>query len=153
FSIDSQGNFADCCIVGFHTFFFQSATAPENIWVFAFSSWTSPGIFGGFLDVTGLSHEISESFNDPLLSNATPFWQFPGSTACQGNLETGDPVEVLPNDTVSIRLRDSDEVFTFHPQTEALFQWFEMGSSSTAIDGAFSFPNESALPRSALPCQ
>jgi len=153
FSIDSQGNFLQCCIIGFHTFFFDPSTNPENIWIFDFASWTSPGIFGGFVDVTALSHEISESFNDPLLSNATPSWRFPGSTACQSNLETGDPVEVLPDDTVSITLRESHEVFTFHPQTEALLQWFEMGSSSNAIDGAFSFPNETALPHSALPCQ
>jgi hypothetical protein len=153
FSIDSQGNFSQCCIIGFHTFFFDPSTNPENIWIFAFASWTSPGIFGGFVDVTALSHEISESFNDPLLSNSTPSWQFPGSTTCQSNLETGDPVEVLPNDTVSITLREGHEVFTFHPQTEALLQWFEMGSSSNAIDGAFSFPNETVLVHSALPCQ
>jgi len=152
FSIDSQGNFSQCCIVGFHSFFFDPSTTPEKIWIFAFASWTSPGIFSGFVDVTALSHETSESFNDPLLSNATPSWRFPGSTSCQSNLETGDPVEVLPNDTVSITLRESHEVFTFHPQTEALLQWFEMGSSSNAIDGAFSFPNETALPHSALPC-
>jgi hypothetical protein len=152
FSIDSQGNFSNCCIIGFHTFFFDPSTTPENVWIFAFASWTSPGLFSGFVDVTALSHEISESFNDPLLSNLTPDWEFPGSANCQSNLETGDPVEVLPNDTVSIRLRDSDEVFTFHPQTEALFEWFEMGNSSNAIDGAFSFPNETALPRSATPC-
>jgi hypothetical protein len=152
FSIDSQGNFSSCCIIGFHTFFFDPSTTPENVWIFAFASWASPGLFGGFVDVTALSHEISESFNDPLLSNLTPDWEFPVGSNCQSNLETGDPVEVLPNDTVSIRLRHSGEVFTFHPQTEALFQWFEMGSSSNAIDGAFSFPNETALPHSALPC-
>jgi len=67
---------------------------------------------------------------------------------CQSNLETGDPVEVLANATVPITL----DSFTYHPQTEALFQWFEMGGSSNAIDGAFSFPDETALTRSAVPC-
>jgi hypothetical protein len=38
------------------------------------------------------------------------------------------------------------------PQTEALLQWFEMGATSDAIGGAFSFPDTAALPRSALPC-
>jgi hypothetical protein len=48
-----------------------------------------------------MSHEISESFNDPFLNNATRVWQIrqPNrhSTDCQGNLETADPVEVLSN--------------------------------------------------------
>jgi hypothetical protein len=43
-------------------------------------------------------------------------------------------------------------VFDYHPQTEALLQWFEMGVESDALDGIFSFPNFDALPHSALPC-
>jgi len=148
-----------CCVLGFHTFFFDPSTSPTTRWVTQFVSWISPGIFvnPGFLDVTGLSHETSEAFNDPFLNNITPRWQFPGVTApagskqsrvCQGNLETGDPVEVLANASVPITLQS----FTYHPQTEALLPWFEMGPSSNAIDGAFSFPNETALTRSAVPC-
>jgi hypothetical protein len=34
----------------------------------------------------------------------------------------------------------------YHPQTEALLQWFEMGTTSDAIGGAFSYPNTTALP-------
>ena len=41
--------------------------------------------------------------DDPFVDNPTPVWQFPGqpanSTECQGNLEIGDPIEVLPNAT------------------------------------------------------
>jgi len=148
-----------CCVLGFHTFFFDPSTSPTTRWVTQFVSWISPGIFvnTSFLDVTGLSHETSEAFNDPFLSNITPRWQFPGVTApagskqsrvCQGNLETGDPVEVLANVSVPITLRS----FTYHPQTEALLPWFEMGTSSNAIDSAFSFPDETALTSSAVPC-
>jgi hypothetical protein len=147
-----------CCVLGFHTFFFDPSSSPATRWVTQFASWISPGIFGGgFLDVTGLSHETSEAFNDPFLNNAVPRWQFPGVSApavskasrvCQSKLETGDPVEVLADATVQITLNS----FTYHPQTEALLPWFEMGSSSNAIDGAFSFPGETALTRSAVPC-
>jgi hypothetical protein len=42
--------------------------------------------------------------------------------------------------------------FTYHPQNIPLLQWFEMGTKSSAIDGAFSFPDETVLPHSALPC-
>jgi hypothetical protein len=157
FSIDNQGKLANCCVLGFHNYIFDPTVTPEPRWVSAFASWTAPGIFtGGVADVTPLSHEISEAFNDPFGNNRTPVWQFPGVPAnarvCQGNLETGDPVEVLPNSVVPITIRERHEVFTYHPQTEALLQWFEMGATSDAIDGAFSFPDETALPHSALPC-
>ena len=157
FSIDMKGNFANCCVLGFHNYIFDSTVTPEPRWIFAFSSWISPGLFGpGFQDVTALSHETSEAFNDPFVNTAVPRWQFPGepptSKVCQGNLETGDPVEVLPKATVSIKLRERNEVFLYHPQTEALLQWFEMGTTSDAIGGAFSYPDTTALPQSAVPC-
>jgi hypothetical protein len=146
-----------CCVLGFHTYFYEGGITPQPRWVTIFASYISPGLFGaGFQDITGLSHETAESLNDPFLNNATPSWQFPGepanSTVCQGNLETGDPVEVLPNATVPITLTVSGKPFTFHPQTEALLQWFEMGASSNAVDGAFSYPDETALTASAVPC-
>jgi hypothetical protein len=151
-----------CCVLGFHTFFFDPSASPATRWVTQYASWISPGIFGGgFEDVTGLSHETSEAFNDPFLDNPTPSWQFPGVSApalsaqarvCQNNLETADPVEVLPTATVPITLQENGQPFTYHPQTNALFEWFEMGPSSNAIDGAFSFPDETALAQSAIPC-
>jgi hypothetical protein len=157
FSIDAKGNPATCCVLGFHNFISRRGVTPQPRWVFAFSSWISPGLFGaGFQDVTALSHETSEAFNDPFVNTQVPRWQFPGqpptSKVCQGNLETGDPVEVLPNATVSLQLRERNEVFTYHPQTEALLQWFEEGTTSDAIGGAFSYPNTTALPQSAVPC-
>lgn len=157
FSIDNQGQPAGCCTLGFHTFFRVANAVPQPRWVTQFASWISPGLFGGGVqDVTALSHETSEAFNDPFVNNTTALWQFPGfpptAKVCQGNLETGDPVEVLNPSSVAIKLRERNEVFTYHPQTEALLQWFEMGAKSNAIDGAFSFPNEATLPHSALPC-
>jgi hypothetical protein len=157
FSIDNQGQFANCCVLGFHTYFNESGVTPQPRWIFNFASWISPGLFGaGFEDVTGLSHEISETLNDPFVNTIVPTWQFPNqpptSHACQANLETGDPVEVLDTATVPITIKERKEVFTYHPQTEALLQWFEMGATSDAIDGAFSFPDETALPHSAIPC-
>ena len=157
FSIDSKGKFSDCCVLGFHTYIFDPTVTPQPRWIFAFSSWISPGLFGaGFQDVTALSHETSEAFNDPFGDTPVPTWQFPGQPAtskvCQGNLETGDPVEVLPTATVGILLKDKNQTFHYHPQTEALLQWFEMGKTSDAIGGAFSYPDTTALTQSAVPC-
>ena len=157
FSINAQGQESSCCVLGFHTFFNDPTAVPQPRWVTLFASWISPGLFGaGFEDVTALSHETSESFANPFVSNATASWQFPGepptAKVCQANLEEGDPIEVLPNATIPITLRERKEVFVYHPQIIPLLQWFEMGKKSNAIDGAFSFPDETTLPHSALPC-
>ena len=149
-----------CCVLGFHTFFSDSSVSPEPVWVSSYASWTSPGTFlnAEVLDVLPFSHETSESFNDPFLNNRTPRWQFPGEPGvCQGNLETGDPVEVLahPSFPVTLNVENPDGTvtpFTFHPQTEALVQWFTQTAPSDAISGAFSYPNTNALPGPALPC-
>ena len=152
FSLGRSGGIGGCCTLGFHTYFTDGGN-PESRWVFAYASWISPGLFGaGFEDVTALSHEISESFNDPFLDNAVPAWMFPGRPGtCQDNLETGDPVEVLQNGTVSIPIKNRSNTFTYHPQTEALLQWFEQGSTSDALNGAFSYPDTTALTHSATP--
>jgi len=146
-----------CCVLGFHTYFLDGAF-PESRWVTEYASWISPGLFGaGFQDVTALSHETSEAFADPFVDNSTPNWQFPGEPAnakvCQANLEDGDPIEVLPNATAAIEVKEGKEFdMTFHPQNIVMYQWFEMGATSNAIDGAFSFPDETVLKQSALPC-
>lgn len=147
FSASNTGGMGDCCVLGFHTYFTNSATPQESRWLFAFASWISPGIFtGGFQDVTALSHEISEAFNDPFVNNLVPAWQFPNEPGtCQNDLETGDPVEVLPNAVFPVHVSG----VTYHPQTEALLQWFEQKTTSTAINSAFSYPNTQALPKAA----
>ncbi|MBZ5521936.1 MAG: hypothetical protein LAP21_06815 [Acidobacteriia bacterium] len=157
FSIDEQANVVSCCVLGFHTYFNDPIAIPQPRWVTLFASWISPGTFGpGFEDVAGLSHEVAESFADPFVDNTTSSWQFPGvdpkAQICQSNLEEGDPLETLATETVSLPLREGHEVFTYHPQIIPLLQWFEMGAKSNAVDGAFSFPDETALPHSALPC-
>ncbi len=145
-----------CCVLGFHTYFRDDAF-PESRWVTQYASWISPGLFGaGFEDVTALSHETSEAFGNPFVSNPAPNWQFPGVPAtakvCQANLEEGDPIEVLANATATVEVKEKGFHFFFHPQNIPLLQWFEMGTTSSAIDGAFSFPDETVLTRSAIPC-
>ena len=142
FSLNDEGGVGNCCTLGFHTFFTNSAVPKESRWVFAFASWISPGVFTGFQDVTALSHEISESLNDPFVDNQVPAWQFPSEPGtCQDNLETGDPVEVLSNPSFLVHVSGR----TYHPQTEALLQWFEQKTTSTAINSAFSYPNTKTL--------
>lgn len=145
-----------CCTLGFHTYF-EEDVFPQPRWVTEYVSWISPGLFGaGFEDVTALSHETSEAFTNPFVDNPAPTWQFPGQPAgskvCQGNLENGDPIEVLADATAATEVKKGGFDFIYHPQNIVLYQWFEMGATSNAIDGAFSFPDETVLTHSAIPC-
>ncbi|HYX19589.1 MAG TPA: hypothetical protein VFA98_01945 [Thermoanaerobaculia bacterium] len=144
------GSVSNCCILGFHTYDFEpgddSNGNVEKRYVLNYSSWISPGLFnGGFEDVTALSHEIAETYNDPFVASdgvhdVTPWWLAPNGN-CQNDLETGDVIEGLPNGVFPITMNG----MTYHPQNEALLQWFEFESPSSAIDGAYSYPNEQTL--------
>jgi hypothetical protein len=146
------GDTTNCCVLGFHTYFFEPGSDPEKRWVLNYSSWISPGVFGpGFVDVTALSHEIAETYNDPFVvsdnvHNLTPFWLSPNGN-CQDDLETGDVIEGLPNATFPIVLNG----FTYHPQNEALQQWFKFESPSSALGGAYSYPNAQVLQHLSAP--
>lgn len=135
-----------CCVLGFHTYFFEPGSDPEKRWVVNYSSWITPGLFGAnFQDITALSHEISETYNDPFVvsdgvHDLTPWWLAPNGN-CQDDLETGDAIEGLPHSTFPVLLNG----FTYHPQNEALIQWFEFMSPSDALSGAYSFPDISIL--------
>jgi hypothetical protein len=146
-----SGNTANCCIIGFHSYDFEFGDASngntEKRYVVDYSSWISPGIFGGgFQDVTALSHEISEIYNDPFVAsdgihNVTPWWKSPNGN-CQNDLEVGDVIEGLANGVFPITMPNGA---TYHPQNEALVQWFAFQSPSSAINGAYSYPNTATL--------
>ena len=151
----SNGDPNQCCVLGFHSFDAEPGTVSngnrQRFYVMNYSSWISPGLFGGgFEDVTALSHEIAETFNDPFVAfdgvhNITPWWTENGS--CGDILEVGDVIEVLPNATYPITMHG----YTYHPQNEALLPWFEFRSPSTALHGAYSYPDETLLTALSLP--
>lgn len=141
-----------CCIGGFHTFDPEPGDATNGnalrVFVFNYSTWFPAGFFRDktILDVTGLSHEVSETFNDPFVTgdgvhDVTPWWLSPNG-GCQDDLEVGDVIEGLPNQVFPITMPNG---FTYHPQNEALLQWFEFQSPSSAINGAYSYPDITTL--------
>jgi hypothetical protein len=147
-----SGDTTQCCALGFHTYFFEPGSDPELRWVLNYSSWIGPGLFGAaFVDVTAVSHEIAETYNDPFVvsdsvHNLTPFTLAPNG-GCSEVLETGDVIEGLPKATFPITLNG----FVYHPQNEALQQWFEFESPSSALGQAYSYPDTTVLPKLSPP--
>jgi hypothetical protein len=161
--LDFNNDPTQCCVLGYHSYDAEPGDVRngnrERDYVGDFSSWISPDIFGSaFVDVTALSHEIAEAFNDPFVTSkptgaaiawdTTPWWLAPNGL-CQNNLEVGDVIEGLPNATYATTIRGH----TYHPQNEALLQWFESKTPSDALHGAYSYPDESVLPTASVPQQ
>jgi hypothetical protein len=164
-----NGDPKQCCVLGYHTFDFEPGATANDLpraYITNYSSWISAGLFkGGFQDVTALSHEMAELFNDPLVGFAsstggacggvgqplcidtTPWWLSGGH--CQNNLEVGDVIEALPNATFTVT---TDE-FTYHPQNVALLQWFAFDRHPDSLGGAYSYPDPSTLTQLSVPQQ
>jgi hypothetical protein len=145
-----QKDIKKCCVLGFHTSFDVGEMAQVKfVQTFIWASWVEQGILGpGLADVTPMSHEISEWMNNPFGNNAVPAWQVPSSTGCQSNLETGDPLALMPNAGYPVLI----DGFTFHPQNQVLMQWFQRGTTSDAFEGAFSFPDQSIMTAPSQAC-
>jgi hypothetical protein len=127
-----NGNPNQCCVPGFHHYAVgpgdQSNGWMERRYVFNYSSWMTAGVYRNWTDVAVLSHELSETFNDPFGGNLVPWWLAPNGN-CQSNLETGGVIERLPNAIKTIHLGGT----AYHVQNEALLQWFAGQTPSTAM--------------------
>jgi hypothetical protein len=145
-----NGDPTQCCILGYHSFDYEPGDASNGnnlrFYVMNYSSWITPGLFGAaFQDVTALSHELAETFNDPLVvydnvHGLTPWWLSPNGN-CQDDLEVGDVIEGLPNATYPITMHG----YTYHPQNEALLPWFEFKKHPHSIHGAYSYPDTTVI--------
>jgi hypothetical protein len=139
-----------CCVLGFHSIDVKPpdpTTNLQKVYAFAYTAWISPNTFKGnvFEDITAMSHEVAETFNDPFVvadgvHNLTPWWDF--GFNCQDDMEVGDVIEGL-SDRVTFPIKMNGR--TYHPQNIALLQWFEFQSPSTAIGGAYSYPDPLTL--------
>ncbi len=152
-----EGSPITCCVGGFHTAFQTKQVGTKSfVQVLAFATSLDPdiaqGLFGSplFTDIGALSHEVAELANNPFINNSTPNYQLPGlpDGACQANLEVGDGVINLPNFFTTITLNG----FDYHPQTIATLAWFEGITPSDSINGAYSYPDETALTAPFTPC-
>ena len=146
-----------CCVGGFHDAYEFSRGNTIFVQTFTYATWMDPGVgqaaYGNpsFADILPLSHEISEWLNDPVGSNEVePPWEYPNSSNCQDNLEVADPIEYFPADQVAFPVTLNS--YTYHPQNVALYQWFSQETPSSAIDKAYSYPDESVLTAPSVSC-
>lgn len=134
---DSQGN---CCILGYHNAF----GSPTQ--VYSVADYDTSGAFSNAVaDISDLSHEVGETWNDPLTNNPTKPWSGGqvGAGSCQSNLEVGDP---LSGTNIPVTMG----TFTYHPQEMAFFSWFYHQSPSIGINGWYS--NNGTLTTPAAHC-
>ncbi|MHB8600051.1 MAG: hypothetical protein ACYDER_24975 [Ktedonobacteraceae bacterium] len=123
-------NLNNCCIGGYH----NAVQNQAGLQTYAWSTEADEGVQGGFSeDISALSHEMLEWFNDPFTNNAVPNWISPIAPqyGCNGILEVGDPlVGVL----FQVKGFSSD-----HLQDVAFFNWFARQKPSTAINGLYTY--------------
>ena len=127
----SQGapTLSNCCIGGYHSAVKNSAGLQTYIWTVN----ADAGIQGGFgEDVSALSHELAEWYNDPFTNNVVPNWISPIAPqyGCNNALEVGDPL-------VGVVFTVSG--FSSHLQDEAFFSWFARQTPSIAIGGKYTY--------------
>jgi hypothetical protein len=141
-----EGKSDVCCVLGFHI----AVPVSAGKQALAYATWVPSGAFSpGVEDVLPLSHEIAEFINDPFIDNWIPSWKYPDGSQCSPLLETGDPLEVLDNFAYPVTLGST----TYHPQSEALLQWFTRTAPSDAFVGAYSYPDTTLLTAPAQDCR
>jgi len=157
-----NGDPTDCCDLSWHgAYLSQILNNTYFIQTFIWESWWTPDVLGPeFADVFGLTHEIAEWTNDPFGGNFVPHWDFPQGPDfsypagyCEANvyftsiLEVADPVE---NYAFSYHIDLNG--FTYHVSNQAVASWFSRDVPSSAIHGAYSFPDQTVLTGPSSPC-
>lgn len=118
----------DCCVLGYH----DAIATASGTETYAFADYENSGAFATTHDIQDLAHEVGEWANDPLGTNPTPAWGHIGQqTACQSNLEVGDP---LSGTAIPV----TSGGFTYHPQELAFFSWFYRQTPSLGVNGWYS---------------
>jgi hypothetical protein len=123
-------NLNDCCIGGYHNAVQNSAGLQTYLW----TNEASAGVQGGFSeDISALSHETLEWFNDPFTTNVVPNWISPTAPqyGCNSALEVGDPLVGV--------LFTATGFSNSHLQDVALYNWFARQKPSTAINGLYTY--------------
>ena len=142
----------NCCALGFHTAQMGiSNPAGVLVWTWAtFLPQSNDPFAPDSADVTVLSHELTELYNDPFVNTNVALWVDGSVSFAQGNLETGDVIEGMgARDAIfSVPLNTVGGPYTYHLQNEALLAWFTRTPSAPVNGpgpGVYSWPNTNTL--------
>lgn len=117
-------------ILGYHSAF----STAKGIQTFGVAEYDTNRAFHNVSDVSVLSHEIAEWYEDPFLGNFTPPWGHIGQVAdCDSRLEVGDPLS--GGGIFEIQMPNG---FLYHLQETAYFSWFFNQSQSYGANGYYS---------------
>jgi hypothetical protein len=118
----------NCCFLGYHSAFNSGGAQTYGI-----ADYDVSQSLPGTSDVSVLSHELAEWYDDPFVNNPTPPWGHIGQVqGCQADLEVGDPL------SGSLHAVTMPNGFTYHPQELAFFSWFYNQVPSLGVNGWYS---------------
>jgi hypothetical protein len=135
---------------GYHSFAYEKQKTAATI--YTYTSWLE-GVNDAFKvpspDAATFAHEIAEVTHDPLITSVTLLWgdAFRKNRCFQRLIEVGDAVEDAPASQQLWKqtVQEGGKVTTYTLQTEALLPWFERQTPSSALGGAYSFPDVASL--------
>jgi len=129
-------------ILGYHSAFSTS----KGIQTYGVAEYDSTHENPTVRDISVLSHEIAEWYDDPFVSNRTPPWGHIGQVAdCYSFLEVGDPFSGSPLFEIPM-----PNGFLYHPQETAYLSWFFRQSPGYGANGHYSSGGTFTTP--AQPC-
>ncbi len=123
-------NLYSCCILGYHSF----AGEPTPSQLYSVAEIDVSQFFLPALENTSvMAHEMGELVNDPYGDNEVPPWGHSGQqSACQENLEVGDPL--TGTDMPQVTMPNG---YTYNLQELVFFSWF-FGGESIGVNGWYS---------------
>ncbi len=146
-------NTNNCCVLGYH----NAVPVPGGTQLYAVGAYfDTNGVFGpDFADTTIWAHELGELVDDPFVQSipgvpggdrdgVTPAWgntgqvYDPGHSACQNNLEVGDPLTPDQGGDYHTHPVVGVDGFVYHYQDLVFHDWFfRTASTSTGGKGSF----------------
>ena len=115
----------------------QCGVSSSGNHAYAYAAWEEPAAFGAnWSELVTHSHEVSEWFNDPYITNIVPNWTSPlgKQYGCTSVLEVGDPV-------AGHAFTVTNNGATRHYQDETFFSWFTRAKPSIGINGKYTYLN------------
>ena len=120
----------DSIDLGFHSAFSTS----KGVQTYGVAEYDSTQIDPTITDISVISHEVAEWYDDPFVNNFVPPWGHIGQVSdCYPLLEVGDPLSGQP--LFEIEMPNG---ISYHLQETAYFSWFFNQSQSYGANGYYS---------------